>query len=926
MDPRRPELHGSGFTAILEVAREELGDDTVREIVEPLGITVGELDDPNGWFSQDLASGLIGGITERIGNRSWIVRGMRRAFSPKHLGILYPLMRSFGTPGFLYGQIPRFAAKVNKVTDWSYEYTGQNKIRLETKPKPGAPPDAFYLCVARQAQAAQLATLFDLPPAHVEHKRCLHRGDDACVYDIEWKEHRRPIGSYLGIAGGIAAGSAVIATQGTSLFSLSAGGLLFVTGWALGRVADQRHELRGRLEDLENIHAALDVSSEAHEKRYGELLEAKAEVDAKVERATQQLSETLEEVRAMDRAKTDFFNNVSHELRSPLTLILAPLEDLVAGRPPPGGPDIALATMRRNAARLLHLINQLLDLAKLDAGEAQIAPTPINLRALVDGVMRGFESAAQSKDVKIVITGPTEMRDVTLDARWIESAVGNLLGNALKFTDPGQEVRVAIADNPDDVAVAISDSGPGIAPEDHDRVFERFAQTDISAKVVGGTGIGLALVREAARLHGGDVTLDSEPGRGATFTLILPRAQVAATQGTAAPTNAASRDLGQALAQPSGDAGVLSHPGPSEDAPLALVVEDNPDLRQFMIDTLGAEYRVHGSVDGQRGLELALELDPNVIVTDVAMPTMDGFELCRALRAQDKTRSTPILIVTARTDVSSVLEGFEAGASDYILKPFHGRELLARVDVHVRLRRLAQELALRERHATLGVIAASVAHQVRNPLTSLVSGLPAMQRKIGAKLDPGSADMMDVMIDCAHRIEELTVDLMDISRVDRAEGDDFRPSDGLRAAVRLIRARLPIGVTVEERIEEGSIIHGRPGDMNQVFLNLLDNAARAVGECGRLGVDARLEGDDYTVRIGDSGAGVEEETAAKVFEPFFTTRPAGEGTGLGLAIVSQVVQGHGGRIELGRSPLGGAEFTVRIPNAVRASHHPASVA
>src|SRR5439155_1338814 len=154
---------------------------------------------------------------------------------------------------------------------------------------------------------------------------------------------------------------------------------------------------------------------------------------------------------------------------------------------------------------------------------------------------------------------------------------------------------------------------------------------------------------------------------------------------------------------------------------------------------------------------------------------------------------------TARTEVASVLEGFEAGANDYVLKPFHGRELLARVDVHVRLKRMMQEFALRERHAMLGVLAASVAHQVRNPLTTLVSGLPAMRSKLAGKITDSTQQLMDVMIDCAGRIERLTVDLMDLSRVDREAGGEFSPSDGLRAAVRLVRARIPETVTIEEQ-------------------------------------------------------------------------------------------------------------------------------
>jgi signal transduction histidine kinase len=275
--------------------------------------------------------------------------------------------------------------------------------------------------------------------------------------------------------------------------------------------------------------------------------------------------------------------------------------------------------------------------------------------------------------------------------------------------------------------------------------------------------------------------------------------------------------------------------------------------------------------------------------------------------------------------MASVLEGFEAGANDYVLKPFHGRELLARVDVHVRLRRMVQELALRERHAMLGVLAASVAHQVRNPLTTLVSGLPAMRGRLEGKVNQTTFDLIEVMIDCAERIERLTRDLMDLSRVDREADGLYDPSEGLRGAVRLVRARAPDTVAIEEQIAPARVVEGRPGDMNHVYLNLLDNALRAVVPQGSIRVEASIEGTDYVVRVSDSGPGIDDETAERVFEPFYTTRPAGEGTGLGLAIASQVLKQCGGRIALGRSTLGGAEFTVYIPLARPKASTPASV-
>jgi signal transduction histidine kinase len=931
IDPYKPELHASGFRAMLEVATQLMGRDQVAALVRSLGVSLEELSDPNAWFSLAFAEALMQELDARCGDPNWLDRAMRLGVTPKYLGILYPLFRSFGTPAFTYKQTVSIVQRLNKTMTWRLEEIGPRYARFRVWPAANVSREKIQMmCQVRMVQAEALATLFDLPPATVEHPSCLHRGDDACVYEVRWKEHQRPLWSIGGFGIGSIGSMATLLAAGLSYWvalPISLG--LGICGWALGRTSELRRDVKNRVDDLNDAHDALSRSTRANEQRYAQLLDAKAEVELKVEQrtielrqTTQRLSETLDEIQALDRAKTDFFNNVSHELRSPLTLILAPLDDVVAGRTPPGGERAAFESMHRNASRLLHLINQLLDLAKIDAGEMKILPTPTDLSDLVQSALKGFEAAAQKKGLALDFRAPASMAPVGVDPSWIESAVTNLVANALRLTKSGGTVRVQIEDVGSEVIISVADDGPGIAPEDQVKVFERFAQADSAKRAIGGTGIGLALVREAARLHGGDIKLVSELGKGSTFSLNLPRRPDTQLDQRSDRVMASHAPVAQRLEELSEDRETAPRSGPAPNAPLALVVEDNPELREFIVDVLAVRYRVHAANDGAKALALVPELKPDVIVSDVAMPEMDGYTLCRKLRAERETAGIPILLVTARTEVQSVLEGFDAGANDYVLKPFHGRELLARVDVHVRLRRMVQEMALRERHAMLGVLAASVAHQVRNPLTTLVSGLPAMRSRLDGKVSQSTFELIDVMIDCAGRIERLTRDLMDLSRVDREADGQYSPSDGLRAAIRLVRARIPEGVSIEERIEDGLTLEGRPGDMNHVYLNLLDNALRAVQLRGTIRVDASIQGAEYVVRVGDSGPGVDSETAERVFEPFFTTRPAGEGTGLGLAIARQVLQQCGGSIALGRSELGGAEFTVRIPYARRKSLTP----
>jgi len=924
MQVSRPELHAYGLRAFLDVGRASMGDQAVDEILHRYGVTQETVQDPEGWVSLEFIEALIGDLVTRSGDPELVDRAARASISQKYLGPIYTFVRAFGSVGSTYDQIAKSTPRFNKTGTYRIQHLGPGSVRLDFSPTPGIEPErTLFMCRNRRVQLATMPTIFDLAPAQVEEPKCMLRGDECCSYVLHWTvpttRWRSQVLALVGIAGGFAAASA--ADLPTTLVA-GAAALLGLGGWLAGRNVELRQDLGDRVKDLGDHQEALARSMRTTEERFAELLDAKAEVEKKVDErtlelkeASTKLSETLEEVRAVDRAKTDFFNNVSHELRSPLTMIVAPLEDLAEGRVPPGGTQGALEAMRRNARRLLQLINQLLDLAKVDAGEVRVAPVPTDVAALLRGVLAGFESAAGRKGVKLELSCPPSTQSLAVDVSWIESAITNLVANALRVTEQGG-VRVSVEDRGSDVVISVADDGPGIASEDQAKIFERFAQGDIGKRVVGGTGIGLSLVREAARLHQGSVAVSSEVGKGATFVLTLPRRAIAHSAPPRALAAGSAAGEGAALmAELDAAATNTDRDGPSTDAPMVVIVEDNVELRRFMADVLAARFRVKSATDGVEALKLVHLYRPEVVVSDVAMPRMNGYELCRALRADEQTRSIPVLLVTARTEVASVLEGFDAGASDYVLKPFHGRELLARVDVHVRLRRMLHQLALRERHAMLGVMAASVAHQVRNPLTALVGGLPAMRGRVKERVDERTLELIDVMIDCAARIERMTSDLMNLSRVDREIESAYKPSDGLRSAIRLARARADAtGLQFEEQIEDAPLMSGRPGDMNHVFLNLIDNAIRAAGQGGTVRVEEGVAaGSHYVVRIGDSGPGIDPANVPHIFEPFFTTRAAGEGTGLGLGVALQVVTACGGGIDVERSELGGALFVVRVP-------------
>ncbi len=926
-----PELHAWVLRAVFEVFDEALGKQRVDATLEKFGVTREQLSDPEAWLFQEFVEAWFNELINAGGEPELFDRAARLALSPRYLGPLYALVRTLGSTESTYFRVAKTSPRYNKGATYTVEKKGAQHVFVTFQPKDATKREQTrYLCRFRQVQFAAVPTLFDLTPAKVECHSCVVDGDDCCEYEITWEERERRIAHWVAGLVGLGFASALIVGAKLTLWPALLVALGFALGgMAIGRLGGMRSDLADRIKDLSDHHDALAISLRRNESRFEQLLEAKAHVDRKVEdrtaelkKTSDQLASTLDEVRALDRAKTDFFSNVSHELRTPLTLLIGPLDDMVRGAEPPGGTKVAVHSMRRNAVRLRLLINQLLDLSKVDAGKVALQRSSIDPRAFAHRLVDAFRSAAERKNIRLEVEAPDHMAPIALDTNWLESALTNLVANAMRFVDSGGRVVVRVVDQGGDVALCVEDDGEGIPEADLPKIFDRFAQAGSSEARRGGTGIGLALVHEAARLHGGEVTVESKENKGTTFTMTLPRIIVsgdedATDDGANEPAKQIQIDN---YVVPEGTHATESsdREGPSADAPLAVIVEDNPDLRRFLADVLAAQYHVRAASDGHEGLALVNTCDPDVVITDVSMPKMDGIELTRRLRALEHTRTTPILLVTARRDIGQVLEGFEVGANDYLTKPFHGRELLARIDVHVRLQRMVHELAHQERLASLGVVSASVAHNVRNALTALVSGLPAMKKRFGKKLDDMSSEMLDVMIDSAHRIQRTSEDLLDLSRIDRPDESTFHPGAGLMAAVRLMSVKLGDGVEVITHVDEDVTLHGRAGDMNHVFLNLMDNAVKAVVGSGRIRVTGNIAGGEYVVNIEDSGDGIDPTREEAIFQPFQTFRKQG-GTGLGLAIARDIVDQHGGTITAGHSDLGGAMFTVRLPRSRKRS-------
>ncbi|MEU4779774.1 ATP-binding protein [Micromonospora sp. NPDC023633] len=399
----------------------------------------------------------------------------------------------------------------------------------------------------------------------------------------------------------------------------------------------------------------------------------------------------------LDRVKTGFFTNVSHEFRTPLTLMLGPLADALNDNehPLPAAQRERVDTAWRNATRLLTLVNSLLTFSSLEAGQAHSQAREVDLAGLTTELASVFRAAVERAGLRLEVDCPPLPRAVSVDPVNWERIVTNLLSNALKYTFVGR-IRVALSADDEEVRLTVADTGIGIAEEDVPRLFERFHRVQgARSRSHEGTGIGLALVRELARLEGGDVRVESRVGTGTTFTVALPWSAAGRTGGPAAPvdgvgdaTRAAVQEAIGWLADPA-QAGASAPAGPPTPAYGAvdalrhariLVADDNADMRTYLARLLGEQgWRVETVGNGRQALEAIRREQPDLVLTDVMVPDVDGFELVRRLRGQADTRTLPVVVLSARAGEDASVEGLDLGADDYVVKPFAAAELIARI-------------------------------------------------------------------------------------------------------------------------------------------------------------------------------------------------------------------------------------------------------
>ena len=678
---------------------------------------------------------------------------------------------------------------------------------------------------------------------------------------------------------------------------------------------------------------------------------AAAHVTASIASATayeeeRRRAETLAE---LDRAKTVFFSNVSHEFRTPLTLMLAPLDEL---RTRAHGDDREqLELLHRNALRLQKLVNTLLDFSRIEAGRMRAHFAPTDLAALTADLASTFRSACEKAGLALEVDCVPLAEPVWVDREMWEKVVLNLLSNAFKFTFTGG-IRVSLATDAGHVRLRVADTGSGIAADDLPHVFERFRRIEgAAARTHEGTGIGLALVQELVRLHGGSVGVESAPGRGSTFTVTiplghahLPREQLVAHGADAErPGSLADGVVGEALrwlpdpidpagatdaVVPAVEAAVL--PGSSDAAASQgrrariVLADDNADMRGYLRRLLATRYEVEALPDGAAALEAIRREPPDLVLSDVMMPRLDGFGLLRALREDEATRAIPVVLLSARAGEEARIEGLEHGADDYLVKPFSAGELLARVGARLELARARRtvEDALRDADRRKDEFLATLAHELRNPLAPMRNALHAL--RIAGPDAPAAGQMHAMMERQVNHMVRLVDDLLEVSRITRGKIELRMEQVDLAAVVRaavetsrpLIDAgghALHIGLPPEP-----VALRADPVRLAQVIGNLLNNAAKYTPRGGHIRLEVRPGGGEVELEVRDDGVGIPHDMLGKVFDLFTQvdhTRAAAQGgLGIGLTLVRHIVELHGGRIEAtSPGPDRGSSFRVRLP-------------
>jgi len=665
------------------------------------------------------------------------------------------------------------------------------------------------------------------------------------------------------------------------------------------------------------------------------------ELTFELDHQNHELDQRNHDLAEMDRMKSRFFANISHELRTPLTLILSPVEDMLRSTTLPHRLETQLVFVRDNSYRLLNLVNDLLDVMRLEEGMTRLESVPINLNSLVNNVIGGMQHYASQQNVELGVKTAVVFW-ITGDRRAVEKIVINLINNAVKFTPAGGRVSVTFESVDSYVDMVIEDTGPGIEQSNFEMIFDRFQQVDSSStRKHQGTGLGLALVKELVELQGGSVSVESEMGSGAAFKVRLPQ-----SQGDREMTSLLEQDgefrgdvhsRARYAPQKSSEeleTSTLPEPAQDDSRPKILVIEDERDVRAYLREALQDDFQVQTAATGKIGWDMMNSAVPDLVVTDLMLPELDGLTLCNMIRENESLRNVKVMLLTARTDEKSKLSALDNGADDFLTKPFSTIEIKKRLsnlwltsqlqrDLQVRnvelettlgdLQSTQGKLIQSEKLNALGRLAAGLLHEVNNPLNYAYGTFQLIEREPVMKEHEHIREMMGDVRDGMERIAAIVKDLKTFAYPEAVHmQQEFDLAGALASAERLSAASLR-GIKVEKTLSAPSVVVGSQSHIVQVLINLFENSCHAMNASSadsKLSISSeRTDNGRVRVSVRDSGTGIPEDILESVFDPFFTTKEVGAGLGMGLSTCYTIIDNHGGALSVVSDSASYTEFS-----------------
>jgi signal transduction histidine kinase len=701
------------------------------------------------------------------------------------------------------------------------------------------------------------------------------------------------------------------------------GKLLYI----IHRVEDVTEFVRLKQQGTEQIQLTTELRAKVEQTETEVFLRAQdiQETNRKLQAAHAELERLYEQNKALDQVKTQFFANVSHEFRTPLTLILGPLEELLEQPALTGAQKSQLETVHRNALRLLKLVNTLLDFSRLESGRVKAVYGPLDLSTLTSTLASAFQSAVDRTGMKLIVRCPSLPTTVYVDKDMWEKIVLNLMSNAFKYTMTG-EIEVTLFPVDGGVELKVRDTGSGIPEHELPHIFERFHRVEGAiGRTHEGTGIGLSLVQELVKLHGGMISVESSVGKGTLFTAFIPAGSKHLPQDQV-------RHKAEQSASPAVRSGAFveearrwgSEPASTPKAVEAregakkrvVVVDDNADMREYIQKTLEPDLEVIATGDGQQALKAIRAHLPDLVVSDVMMPIMDGIELLKTLRSDPALGTLPVILLSARAGDEATAGGIESGADDYVTKPFSAKELRARVQTQMKLSdmrtRLLAELKFANRE--LEAFSRSVSHDLRAPVRAISGFSQILLDEHAPKLDGEAQGFLRRIGAAAEKMGQLIDGLLNLSRVSR-DGIEKREVDlskiamDILAEIQASHQERQVQILVAPRL----LVQGDRRLLEIAFQNLLSNAWKFTSKKAEAKIEVgALKKGTYFVK--DNGAGFDMRNVGKLFGVFQRLHSENdfEGSGVGLATVQRIIERHGGRIWAEAAPGEGATFYFQL--------------